>query len=267
MGIHIPRVPLTKVQQWLTLSTSALIWIEGPPSPADLSSVALRISTITAAAGIPCIFFSQKQRFAFASESESGSELESGSESETEAGSGSGSTNSSVQERGLISLLYTFIVQLMNLLPPSFETEQSFEEDQFKKLDGTMKTASNALRIIQSLLEHAPSYMVCVVDGLQLLEDEDTVEALEQLLEILRDRASKSIVKVLFTTDGMSRILRMETELDERAYIPTLGTRIARKRGRPTRAKTSLSELTIRSRRENEEEFSSSSEEEEEKEY
>ncbi|KAK0610084.1 hypothetical protein B0T17DRAFT_501085, partial [Bombardia bombarda] len=146
--------------------------------------VSLRVSTVLIEAGIPCISFFDKRRYSFAS-----------------------ANSLPTKSAGLISLLYFLLTQLINVLPPQFETELDFDQKQFARLDGTMASITPALDMIQALLTQAPPSLVFVVDGIQAFESQDTVPHLRKLARILREQSKKTVVKVLFTTDGMSRWL------------------------------------------------------------
>ncbi|KAK4165173.1 hypothetical protein QBC43DRAFT_316153 [Cladorrhinum sp. PSN259] len=192
-GSSIPQEVLIDVQKWLRLDKTALLWVEGPVT-SDLSTTALQVSLVTSNAGVPCISFFDKARYAFASSKSSLSQ----------------------KEAGIIALLFTLITQLVNLLPPSFATELDFDENQFSRLDGTWESVNPALNIIRALLRHAPPSIVCVVDGIQSLEVKQTKRYLQELVDILREQGDSTVVKVLFTTDGMSQTLAKKMKGRER---------------------------------------------------
>lgn len=141
---------------------------------------------MTLEAGIPCVsFFFEKRRYAFSSPA-----------------------GLTFQEAGLVSLLYSLTAQLINLLPETFQTELRFDEEDFTKLDGSITSVEYALEMIRKLLTLTPSTIVCVIDGLQDFETKETTRRhIEKLLDILTDQGSKTVVKALFTTGGMSRAL------------------------------------------------------------
>jgi hypothetical protein len=218
VDITMPQDVLSDVQRWLKLNVSSLLWVEGPIFPSDLSPVALRVSMVTSDTGIPCVSFFDKRRYFFAKLKK-------------------------YKEAGLISLLYSLIIQLVNLLPPQFETDLDFDEKRFSELDGTLSSVEQALGIIQELLSLAPASIVCIVDGIQAFECRETRKHMQRLVDILRDRGSETVVKALFTTDGMSHALA--AKLNGRGERVIVSEMIP---GRPSRGGSTLNDLASRSR-------------------
>ncbi|KAK3991381.1 hypothetical protein QBC44DRAFT_323547 [Cladorrhinum sp. PSN332] len=220
-GASIPQELLSMLQRWLRQDKTDFLWVEGAIFPADLSPTALRVSLVTSEAGIPCVSFFDKPRYAT-----------------TRASS------LSQKQAGLVALLYSVISQLVNTLPPVFETELNFDKDRFAKLDGTAESIKSALETIKQLLSYAPPSLVCVIDGIQTLESRrETVSYLEELVDILREQGSKTVVKVLFTTDGMSLSLAEKIKRMERVSASSMAQR---RPGGPARGQMSLSYLTAK---------------------
>ncbi|KAK4230040.1 hypothetical protein QBC38DRAFT_384886 [Podospora fimiseda] len=196
-GASIAQVLPSALQQWLRLDKSAILWVEGAVFPADLSPTALRVSIVTTEAGIPCISFFDKPRYSFPPFSKPLSQ----------------------KQAGLIALLCSFICQLVNVLPPVFESRLDFNRERFAKVDGSSDSLRPSLDIIKDFLSYVPPSLVCVVDGLQAIEDRETVPYLERFVSILREQGQKTVVKVLFTTDGMSLTLAKKTKGQERFNV------------------------------------------------
>lgn len=95
-------------------SASRFLWVEGPAYTSDTTLAALYVSDKAVEAGILCVSFFGNPQYGG-------------------------------EEAGLVSLLYSMINQLMRLLPSVFETECSFEDEQFELLDGSTNSASTAL--------------------------------------------------------------------------------------------------------------------------
>lgn len=184
------------MQKWIKSHESKLIWIGGAPSASHgsgLSSAAMRICDIGIQTGIPCISFFAKPQYHFAH-----------------------AKHLTHKEAGLVALLYSVVAQLSCLLPATFTATEGLYENHFRLLDGSMASVSAAMKIICTMLIHAPRSLIWVLDGIQLVESRDTIPHLQSLLGILRDQESKRISKVWFTTDGNCFVLTRGTEPHER---------------------------------------------------
>ncbi|KAB5582348.1 hypothetical protein GE09DRAFT_264312 [Coniochaeta sp. 2T2.1] len=164
---------LTNIQSWVSRPTSKLLWVEATALRSIISSTAFGISQMLTDAGIPCISFFPKRR----------------------------------SRRGLSSLLYSIITQLIKMAPDDFEADVSFEEEDFAKLDGTVESAERALEMIRELLTVAPTKVFFVIDRIELCELRESRRYVRLLIEILREQARKTVVKGLFTTAGETRIM------------------------------------------------------------
>jgi hypothetical protein len=60
-----------------------------------------------------------------------------------------------------------------------------------------------ALDMIKSLLEMAPSLLVCFIDGIQLLDHEGANPYVKEWMGILRVQDPEQAVKVLLTASGL----------------------------------------------------------------
>lgn len=134
----------------------------------------------------------------------------------------------------------------MNQLPPVIETEEELGQEYFAKLDGSWQSASFALSTVRQFLQFAPPSLVFVIHGLETLESKETRSTLGGLIDILREQADKSVVKVLFTTNGMCRVLGKKTTPRERVDA----SRMAQGRpGRLLKGSSSLRELSVERRK------------------
>jgi hypothetical protein len=112
-------------------------------------------------------------------------------------------------------LLYSTIAQLARLVQAEVPAAPELHQKQFELLDGSIDSASVALRIIQALLVHAPPSMVWVIDGLQLAESRSTISLLSSFFGILRRQEELHVSKACFTTDGNSAVLMQAISVHE----------------------------------------------------
>lgn len=110
-------------------------------------------------------------------------------------------TSQHLETARLVILLYSFIRQLTLLVPKAVE-EASNITSLLESLDGTAQSIPSALQAFQALLRHAPSLLVCVIDGLQLLDHPDLEQYVNDLLSILRTGNDGRVLKVLLTSEG-----------------------------------------------------------------
>ncbi|KAH2881421.1 hypothetical protein KXV31_000370 [Aspergillus fumigatus] len=117
-------------------------------------------------------------------------------------------------QQGLIALAYSLIRQLIDYLPPVVESHEACDLclERFTSLNGTLSSSKTLLSLIDALLHYAPPLLVCVIDGLDKLQDESTDAHIRELVRTLmihtRHRVDdtadgswnqKVLLKVLFT--------------------------------------------------------------------
>lgn len=149
-----------------------------------LTVAALHLCELTKGQGLPCISYFGKRRYATAA-----------------------ATGLSHPSAGMISFLYSVITQLTFLLPPRFSTSELLGTDQYQLLDGTLNSIPTAMSLINGLLKYAPPSLVWVLDGLDFIEDKNTVSPLKEFVNILREQEIRTMSKVCFTTEGNSLVL------------------------------------------------------------
>lgn len=110
-------------------------------------------------------------------------------------------TNQNLHAARLVILLYSLIRQLTVLVPGVVEEASSITA-LLGSLDGTTHSIPAALQVLKMLLRHAPSLIVCVIDGFQLLDHPDLEQHVDELLSILRIRDDGRVFKVLLTSEG-----------------------------------------------------------------
>lgn len=107
-----------------------------------------------------------------------------------------------------------------------------------------MGLTAHALDALRLLLGFAPPSMMLVIHGLDDIDGRTTRKVLKQLIDIVREQSSRTVVKSLFTTNGMSQSLGDKTSMRERVDESRMV------QDRPERSLPgagSLSDLNIRS--------------------
>ena len=142
----------------------------------------------------------------------------------------------------LIQLMYSFIAQLIEILPEGF---QSTEKIPLSQLDGTHQTFPSALHALKILLDASPSPLFCVINDLQHLEHPITENKhLIDFLNLLRAHGQSCTTttaspvrefKVLFTTSGHSAALVEALEPHEMVRADDLVPAHTPNRSRPSR--------------------------------
>ena len=114
------------------------------------------------------------------------------------------------EELGLISMVYSMIQQLIEHLPPQFDSFNDFGLKRFTPLDGNASTLDLALKLFRDLIPLCPRSIIFIVDGIQRLDNrkgqrgcKEFVDTLQQL-KTMRPPASnpQCVYKVLFTSTG-----------------------------------------------------------------
>ncbi|EAU34847.1 predicted protein [Aspergillus terreus NIH2624] len=122
-----------------------------------------------------------------------------------------------VYEQALIALAYSLLRQLIDCLPPVLEGHAACDlsPDRFKPLDGTLTSWKEVLSLIDILLHYAPPLVVCVIDGLDVIQHESTDLRIRSLVRILLAHTRHEpvstpegglgqsvLLKILFTVAG-----------------------------------------------------------------
>lgn len=127
-----------------------------------------------------------------------------------------------INESVVINLAYSLIRQIINLLPNRFETKLKFSKSGFAKLDGTLDTWKDAMRILDKLMKLAPQGMLAVIDGLEQLDLTDYHDCVEEILGVLLKYVTQDrrTFKILLTTVGSCRMIEMYDNVDMVAPRP-----------------------------------------------
>ena len=132
------------------------------------------------------------------------------------------------------SLSYSLIRQLVDYLPPILDCNVTCDlsAERFSLLDGTLTSWKEVLSLIDILLHYAPPLLVCVIDGLDALQDSTTRLYIQSLIRVflthMRYHSSSMpdgskglpvLLKVLFTVAG--KLGPLEEVLAENQHVST----------------------------------------------
>ncbi|KAL5343841.1 hypothetical protein BJX70DRAFT_393263 [Aspergillus crustosus] len=121
------------------------------------------------------------------------------------------SNNNTIYQQGLIALVYSLIRHLLEYLPPVVNGTAAcaLNVENFAPLDGTLSSWKEVLSLVDTLLYHAPPLLMCIVDGLDRLQDPSTEVYIRSLVRIFVSHTRKPsdatpgeqrvLLKVLFT--------------------------------------------------------------------
>jgi len=147
---------------------------------------------------------------------------------------------SAVARQGLVALAYSLTRQLIEISPPVLDCDSTCDlsPDRFRKFDGTLASWKDVLSVIDTLLCFAPPVLLCVIDGLHLLEDSSTQSYITSLVHTLVTHTKRwasattktpnmnpqrLLLKVLFTTAGPPCSLLSEIPADQLIHATSLG--------------------------------------------
>ena len=137
-------------------------------------------------------------------------------------------------QQGVVSLSYSLIRQLVDYLPPILDCNVTCDlsAERFSLLDGTLTSWKEVLSLIDILLHYAPPLLVCVIDGLDALQDSTTRLYIQSLIRVflthMRYHSSSMpdgskglpvLLKVLFTVAG--KLGPLEEVLAENQHVST----------------------------------------------
>jgi hypothetical protein len=106
------------------------------------------------------------------------------------------------QHLGIIYLVYSLVSQVVDELLEYMKSVDGIDPERFKLLDGSFGSLQNALELFKDLLDHINGRVIWVLDSLDLLENDSTVEHLKHLYRIAQLRESTKGDMILFTTNG-----------------------------------------------------------------
>jgi hypothetical protein len=134
----------------------------------------------------------------------------------------------SVERAGLVGLVYSLIIQLLqfNVKDDAFRTSK----EAFDKLNGSDESWPGALLLLKTLLQSTPHLQRLIVDGLNDLCFSSGSEWCAALLNMLHEHQRTSALgfKILLTTTGQSRVLPQYIEVKDRILVQTGAKEIIR---------------------------------------
>lgn len=212
-----PKCVFSPLQDWLSASESRTVWLYGPANartPSEISLTSAYVVSMMESMKVPIIAHRCQPQ-----------------ESETVA---------------LISMIYSLVLQLVWLLPDEFSSDRRFDGSRFAVLDGSMNSLETALILFEDLLAQAPRILVCVLDGIQVIEDgkgnaRGTGMFLDLFLEILKESKDAKLLKILLTTDGFCHRLDHRLDADEKVDAMRAAEGFS---GRGNKSRVSLANLT-----------------------
>lgn len=196
----LPDVDVSaRLHEWMSEDTSSqTLWVSSPDTSQQFStSRAAAMSTVVAAwqSEMPVIsHFCERPRFAEIPE------------------------DRTVEEVGMIGLVYSLIIQLLefNVENDKFETSKEV----LKSLNGLDESWPVALALLSELLEATPHLSLCVIDGLHDLAFSTGAKWCGAFLSALieHQRSHSGLFKVLITTSGQSRVLPDYIGIEDRIF-------------------------------------------------
>lgn len=182
----VDPMTLAKIGQWMTQTTSQVLWISSPDTTKPMSGArAAALSVVSSAweSKLPVIsHFCKRVHPKYITR------------------------DLSIEQAGLIGLLYSLINQLQQFALDEDEIE--IDEGLLRLLDGTEASWSTGLQVLACLLNSTPQLSYCVIDGLNTLEWSNGAGWCQELFAVLQEHQSRHpSFHLLVTTTGQSRFL------------------------------------------------------------
>ena len=202
-AVDLPNEMFARLLEWISSDQSEIMWVAGPTDhcyPSKMSAIA---------AALVKRFTEGKAKVFF-----------------NFCGLPSPKTiqdGKSVEEVGLISMVYLMIQQVIEHVPPQFDSPKDFSLKRFTPLDGNVSTLDGALELFRDLIPLCLPYIVFIVDGIEWLDYRKGQKGCKEFVNTLRqlkmmkspDNDPQCIYKVLFTTAGKPGCLMQTLECRE----------------------------------------------------
>lgn len=177
-----------QLQGWSTASTSQLLWLAGPEAftiPSNVSAAATGIIASADALNIPIISHICHR------------------------GSLRERSSLSPEEAGLIGLVYSLIQQMCLQLDSQHLV---IAQSRLAELDGSLCTWNVAVALFSDLLMAAPPLLLCVIDGLNILDYGANTSRCAQFFSVFWNALADNnkVFKLLLTTSGLSKTLSQD---------------------------------------------------------
>lgn len=114
-----------------------------------------------------------------------------------------------LREAGILAMVYSLILQLLQFRAPGYEQAQ-LDENELMELDGNIKHWEKSLRIFARLLDSAPNLRYCNISGLTDLEydtEDKCKDKCKEFLDVLFSNTRPMPLQIFLTTSGQSRLL------------------------------------------------------------
>ena len=188
--VALPNEMFARLREWISSNQSEMLWVAGPSDhcyPSKMSAVAATMVKLFAEAK-PMVVFNF-------CDLPSPSTIHDGK---------------SVEEIGLISMVYSMIQQLIEHVPPKFDSSNDFSPNRFTPLNGNVSTLDAALKLFRDLIPLCLPYIVFIIDGIQWLDYRKGLKGCKEFVHTLRqlmtikppDNDPQCVYKILFTTAG-----------------------------------------------------------------
>lgn len=179
----VPGPLVTKLQDWASSPRSELLWIIGLAfsNTNDASLAATHIENAVTVARMPCIsFFCTLDR---------------------EIPESTGGEQQSRWVSLLVAMLYSIIRGLALIMPETFEDSYDLEST-ISSFGGRKESIPKAMEVIRVLLVHRTPLLFVILDGLEVLENDETEPFIRELVDVLNVKDSNSRFKVLLGSRG-----------------------------------------------------------------
>lgn len=188
--VALPNEMFARLREWMSSNQSEILWVAGPSDhcrPSNVSPVAATMVKLFAEAKPMVVFnFCDLPRPRTIDDGKS------------------------VEEIGLISMVYSMIQQLIEHVPPEFDSSNDFGLKRFTPLNGDVSTLDAALELFGDLIRLCLPYIVFIIDGIQWLDYRKGQKGCKEFVNTLRqlktmkppDNDPQCVYKVLFTTAG-----------------------------------------------------------------
>ena len=211
--IYISATAFAPLQEWMSAEEGGWLWLHGPPLTGTVGNVSVAAAyavTLTEQLNIPTVAYRfRADDFGLAENAKSDA------------------IGRSLAMDRFVLMIYSFVRQLIWLLPEEVETDIDLSVARFQRLDGGRASLLDAFNLIEALLTLMPKALVIVIDGVQYIDndEEEAVDCtwgyLDLFLDILREAGQSRTLKVLLSSDGLCKTLSDEDVIgfQERAEI------------------------------------------------
>ncbi|KAF2101243.1 hypothetical protein NA57DRAFT_34709 [Rhizodiscina lignyota] len=192
---------IESLSEWLgSTATSSTLWVTGQPEmhSTDNCSKTIAFGALAAALGAKAPFISHFCELPDVDQITKGA---------------------SAEELGLLGLLYSLIIQLLDFKDMDGDVDLSLER--LEQLDGTTKSCNAALELLEDLLAHTQHIPYCIIDNLAELDYGRDTRICSNLLDILlsRQRDDKPVFNLLLTTNGQSETLCDKIPIESTIFL------------------------------------------------